>query len=179
MQGLEFIVAHDPLQHTAAKMAQKTDNTSAAPKEPSNVWVIRKQIRRKRSGMEEDEVTILATYFVVGDTLFMAPSVSSVIGSRMVCCFGMSVYLVSDDKGIANICLRVAIDGYFSNECPFNCIPASDLLAFLWAYLYAASSQISRCRRSTATAVSTAKQREHSNARCPTVDYITRERAEF
>lgn len=81
MQGLEFIVSHDPIQHLAAEMAQKTDN---APKEPSNVWVIRKQTRRKRAGMEEDEVTILSTYFVVGDFVYMAPSVSSVIGSRMV-----------------------------------------------------------------------------------------------
>ncbi|KAK2764926.1 hypothetical protein FQN54_008623 [Arachnomyces sp. PD_36] len=82
MQGLEFIVAHDPLQYTAAEMAQKPDG--AAPKEPSNVWVIRKQTRRKRSGMEEDEVSVLSTYFVVGDTLYMAPPVSSVIGSRML-----------------------------------------------------------------------------------------------
>jgi hypothetical protein len=42
-------------------------------------------MRRKRSAMEEDEVVVLSTYFVVGDTVFMAPTVSNVIGSRMVC----------------------------------------------------------------------------------------------
>lgn len=92
MQGLEFIVAHDPLQYAAAnaaEWAQKRDHTGTAeaPKEPTSVWVIRKQTRRKRPGMDEDEVTILSTYFVVGDSVYMAPSVSSVIGSRMVSIF--------------------------------------------------------------------------------------------
>lgn len=77
MSGLEYIVAYDPLQ-TQAKNA---DGQFAA--QPSNVWVIRKQQRRKRPGMD-DEVSVLATYFVVGENIYMAPSVASVVSSRLV-----------------------------------------------------------------------------------------------
>ncbi|KAJ5545407.1 hypothetical protein N7461_007711 [Penicillium sp. DV-2018c] len=76
MQGLEFVVSYDPLQAAA-----QTDNRFAH--EPSNVWVIRKQNRKKRSGMD-DEVTVLSTYFIVGDCIYMAPSVASVVGNRIL-----------------------------------------------------------------------------------------------
>lgn len=77
MQGLEFIVAHDPLQEAAAATAASKEDAS---KEPSNVWVIRKQVRRR-----QDDVQVLATYFMVGDSIYMAPSVLSVVGRRLVC----------------------------------------------------------------------------------------------
>ncbi|KXG51222.1 Mediator complex, subunit Med6 [Penicillium griseofulvum] len=76
MQGLEFIVSYDPLQAAA-----QTDNRFAH--EPSNIWVIRKQNRRKRSGMD-DEVTVISTYFIVGDCIYMAPSVAGVVGNRIL-----------------------------------------------------------------------------------------------
>ncbi|KAL3479468.1 MED6 mediator subfamily complex component-domain-containing protein [Aspergillus californicus] len=76
MQGLEFIVAYDPLQAAAGSNAQFTH-------EPSNVWVIRKQMRRKRASYE-DEVVVLATFFLVGDCIYMAPSVASVVGNRIL-----------------------------------------------------------------------------------------------
>lgn len=76
MQGLEFIVAYDPLQAAA-----QSDTRFAH--EPSNIWVVRKQTRQKRAG-QEDEVTVLSTYFVVGDCIYMAPSVASVVGNRIV-----------------------------------------------------------------------------------------------
>lgn len=76
MQGLEFIVAYDPLQAAA-----QSDTRFAH--EPSNVWVIRKQNRRKRNGMD-DEVSVISTYFIVGDCIYMAPSVASVVGNRIV-----------------------------------------------------------------------------------------------
>lgn len=76
MQGLEFIVSYDPLQATAQTNGQFTQ-------EPSNVWVIRKQNRRKRSGLD-DEVVVVSTYFIVGDCIYMAPSVASVVGNRIV-----------------------------------------------------------------------------------------------
>ena len=69
MSGLEFIVAQEPAQ--------------MAPGTGTGVWVIRKQTRRKRQG-EEDEITVHATYFVVGENIYMAPAVSDVLGSRMV-----------------------------------------------------------------------------------------------
>jgi mediator of RNA polymerase II transcription subunit 6 len=77
MQGLEFVVSYDPLQAAA-----QTDTSFAH--EPSNIWVIRKQNRRKRSGFE-DEVSVISTFFVVGDAIYMAPSVASVVGNRIVC----------------------------------------------------------------------------------------------
>jgi hypothetical protein len=70
------MVVHDPLQAAAHS------ETSFAH-EPSNIWVIRKQTRRKRPGMEDD-VVVLATYYVVGDCIYMAPSIASVIGHRVV-----------------------------------------------------------------------------------------------
>jgi mediator of RNA polymerase II transcription subunit 6 len=71
MSGLEFVVSYDPLQAAA-----HSDTRFAH--EPSNVWVIRKQNRRG------DEVTVISTYFVVGDCIYMAPSVASVVGNRIV-----------------------------------------------------------------------------------------------
>ena len=70
MAGLEFMVAHDP-------------SNNGQQQENSGVWVIRKQNRRKRNGYD-DEVTVLSSYFVVGENIYMAPSVGNVIGSRMV-----------------------------------------------------------------------------------------------
>ncbi|KAJ5902449.1 hypothetical protein N7495_002977 [Penicillium taxi] len=76
MSGLEFVVTYDPLQAAA-----QSDTRFAH--EPSNVWVIRKQNRRKRSGID-DELTVISSYFVVGDCIYMAPSVASVVGNRIL-----------------------------------------------------------------------------------------------
>lgn len=78
MQGLEFIVAYDPLQ--AAAQSERD-----FAHEPSNIWVIRKQTRRHRGPGMEDEVVVISTFFVVGDCIYMAPSVGSVVGHRIVC----------------------------------------------------------------------------------------------
>ncbi|KAF9883304.1 hypothetical protein FE257_003762 [Aspergillus nanangensis] len=76
MQGLEFVVAYDPLQAAAQS------NTQFAH-EPSNIWVIHKQLRNKRPGLD-DEVVLMSTFFVVGDCIYMAPSVASVVGNRIL-----------------------------------------------------------------------------------------------
>jgi hypothetical protein len=76
MQGLEFMVTHDPLQSAAQSDTQFAQ-------QPNNIWVIRKQMRQKRSGMGDD-VVVLSTYYVVGDSIYMAPSISSVVGNRIV-----------------------------------------------------------------------------------------------
>ncbi|RAK94872.1 mediator complex subunit MED6 [Aspergillus ibericus CBS 121593] len=76
MQGLEFVVSYDPIQAAA-----QPDGRFAH--DPSNIWVIRKQNRRKRAG-QEDEVVVLSTYFIVGDCTYMAPSVASVVGNRIL-----------------------------------------------------------------------------------------------
>merc|ERR1712093_815517 len=67
MSGLEFVIAEQP-----AEMAPGTG---------TGVWVIRKQTRRKRD-RDEDEITIHSTYFVVGDNIYMAPTVADVLGNR-------------------------------------------------------------------------------------------------
>lgn len=70
MQGLEFMVTHDP-----------SENDTKIPN--SGVWVIRKQMRRKRQGMPDD-ITPISSYYVVNENIYMAPSVVNIIGSRMV-----------------------------------------------------------------------------------------------
>ena len=70
MQGLEFMVAEDP-----------SDNGTKV--ENSGVWVISKQIRRKRQGMQ-DEITPINSYYVVGINIYMAPTVGKILGSRLV-----------------------------------------------------------------------------------------------
>lgn len=70
MQGLEFIVTHDP-------------SDRGRQQESNGVWVIRKQIRRKQPGYE-DEVVPISSYCVLGELVIMAPSVGNVIGSRLV-----------------------------------------------------------------------------------------------
>lgn len=72
MSGLEFMVAQEPAEMN--------------PGSGTGVWVIRKQTRRKRNGME-DELTIHATYFVVGENIYMAPTVGDVLGNRMLSVF--------------------------------------------------------------------------------------------
>ncbi|MCJ1395785.1 Mediator of RNA polymerase II transcription subunit 6 [Xylographa bjoerkii] len=70
MAGLEFMVTHDP-----SNSGQNINN--------SGVWVIRKQTRRKRQG-QEDEITPLSSYFVVGESVYMAPSVGNILRGRLL-----------------------------------------------------------------------------------------------
>jgi mediator of RNA polymerase II transcription subunit 6 len=70
MTGLEFMVAQEP-----ANMVNGT-----------GVWVIRKQRRQQRPG-QEPLLTLLSTYFVVGENIYMAPSMGDVLSSRSVCLF--------------------------------------------------------------------------------------------
>ncbi|KAL8739825.1 MAG: hypothetical protein Q9190_007410 [Brigantiaea leucoxantha] len=70
MQGLEFMVSHDP-----SEGGQKVEH--------SKVWVIRKQQRRKKVGAE-DEITALSSYFVIGENVYMAPTVGSILSSRLL-----------------------------------------------------------------------------------------------
>lgn len=70
MQGLEFMVAHDP-----------SDNGTKF--EHSGIWVIRRQIRRKRAGTE-DEITPVSSYYVVGENIYMASSLGTILGARLL-----------------------------------------------------------------------------------------------
>ena len=70
MAGLEYLVVGDPSNN-----GTKIEN--------SGVWVIRKQNRRKRQGLEDD-ITPINSYFVIGENVYMAPSVANVLQSRIV-----------------------------------------------------------------------------------------------
>ncbi|KAL8708177.1 MAG: hypothetical protein Q9220_006938 [cf. Caloplaca sp. 1 TL-2023] len=70
MQGLEFMVAHDP-----------SENGSRV--ENSGVWVICKQNRRKKVGVE-DEVIPISSYYVVGENIYMAPTLGNILTSRVL-----------------------------------------------------------------------------------------------
>ncbi|KAH7318434.1 mediator of RNA polymerase II transcription subunit 6 [Stachybotrys elegans] len=69
MSGLEFIVGEEP--------------ALSGPGVGTGVWVIRKQTRRKRY-QEEDEITVHASYFVIGENIYMAPSMTDIIASRIM-----------------------------------------------------------------------------------------------
>ncbi len=69
MSGLEFIVAQEPAE--------------TAPGTGTGVWVIRKQTRRKRD--PEDEIIVHAAYYIVGENIYMAPTLAQVLSFRMVC----------------------------------------------------------------------------------------------
>ncbi|KAB5547312.1 MED6 mediator sub complex component-domain-containing protein [Coniochaeta sp. 2T2.1] len=68
MSGIEFIVAQEP--------------SEMAPGTGTGVWVIRKQHRQKRHDMEDD-IKVLATYHVVGDHIYMAPSMADLMNARL------------------------------------------------------------------------------------------------
>lgn len=68
MAGLEFIVAQEPAETT--------------PNAGTGVWVIHKQTRRKRKD-KEDELIIHAAYYIIGDSVFMAPTMADILTYRM------------------------------------------------------------------------------------------------
>ena len=70
MAGLEFMVIHDPSNNDTVR-------------DHNGIWVISKQQRQKRPNLE-DEVVQLSSYFVVGENVYMAPTVASVVESRLV-----------------------------------------------------------------------------------------------
>ena len=70
MQGLEYMVTHDPSEGDTKPVN-------------SGVWVIRKQNRRKRQGAQ-DEITPISSYYVVGENIYMAPTIGNILGSRLV-----------------------------------------------------------------------------------------------
>ncbi|KAK3378299.1 MED6 mediator sub complex component-domain-containing protein [Podospora didyma] len=68
MSGLEYMVAQEP--------------ADTSPGAGTGVWVINKQTRRKRQG-EEDDVTVHATYFMIGANVYMAPSLADILSSKI------------------------------------------------------------------------------------------------
>jgi len=53
----------------------------------SGVWVIRKQLRkspRYDDNVREDDITVLAAYYIIGENIYQAPSIGAVLQNRMV-----------------------------------------------------------------------------------------------
>lgn len=68
MSGLEYIVAQEPAE--------------MGPGMGTGVWVIHKQTRRKRD--PEDEITVHAAYYIVGENIYMAPTLADILSHNMV-----------------------------------------------------------------------------------------------
>lgn len=71
MNGVEYLIVGEP---------QKIDDPALAD---TGIWVIRKQDRKKRV-QKDDEVTVLGTYYIIGDNMYQAPSVYDIVGNRLV-----------------------------------------------------------------------------------------------
>ena len=85
MAGLEFMVVQGPTNDDIIK-------------DHNGIWVISKQQRSKRPGMG-DEVVPLSTYYVVGENIYMAPTVASVVESRLASeLTEPSIYLLTSSK---------------------------------------------------------------------------------
>jgi mediator of RNA polymerase II transcription subunit 6 len=86
-KGVEYMIVGDP-QLVA-------DKTQAAQGVKTGIWTIRKQDRQTASSDRylrppgvildgEWELTVLGTYFIVGENVFQAPSVADVVSNRLL-----------------------------------------------------------------------------------------------
>lgn len=141
MQGLEFMVSQDPSDN-----GQKVDH--------NGVWVIKKQNRRKRQGMD-DEITPISSYFVVGENIYMAPSIGNVLESRLV--RFLEKYFL--DSGWSTY---LAFGSIFSHENAIDCICTTIVYAFDWSYLFPSGFSKSYFWKQYADIPD--KQRKYSNA---------------
>ncbi len=120
MQGLEFMVAHDPSENDT-----KPDH--------SGVWVIRKQNRRKRQGAQ-DEVTGISSYYVVGENVYMAPSIGNILGCRLVCAIILLTIGRADRKA-------PALNSHLPYQATLNSVFTAQLYSFAWPYLPPSSTK--------------------------------------
>lgn len=125
MQGLEFMVTHDPSEN----------DTKPGH---NGVWVIRKQNRRKRQGAQ-DEITGISSYYVVGENVYMAPSVGNILGSRLVCA---SVLLLLGRADLE----ASALHSHFPHKTTFHRVLPSQLYSFARSYLPPSGSEESYYR---------------------------------
>ncbi|PSS00808.1 MED6 mediator sub complex component-domain-containing protein [Coniella lustricola] len=69
MSGLEYMVSEAPVE--------------TGPGQGTGVWVIRKQTRKKRGGNLDDEVTVHASYYVIGQNIYPAPSLMDMMSLKL------------------------------------------------------------------------------------------------
>lgn len=86
ISGVEYMIAKEP---------ERTADGD------TGIWVIHKQDRRKTPGAA-DKVTLLATYYIMGENMYQAPSVYDVVGNRLVgriCLLSLVTLLTSPALG--------------------------------------------------------------------------------
>ena len=72
----------------------------------SGVWVIRKQLRkspRYDDNAQEDDITVLAAYYIIGENIYQAPSIGAVLQNRMVSFCPVRPYLTLVQKKVGLI----------------------------------------------------------------------------
>lgn len=72
----------------------------------SGVWVIRKQLRkspRYDDNAQEDDITVLAAYYIIGENIYQAPSIGAVLQNRMVSFCPVRPYLTLIQKKVGLI----------------------------------------------------------------------------
>ena len=72
----------------------------------SGVWVIRKQLRkspRYDDNTQEDDITVLAAYYIIGENIYQAPSIGAVLQNRMVSFCPVRPYLTLVQKKVGLI----------------------------------------------------------------------------
>lgn len=69
MAGLEFMVVAEP--------ERRPDGTD------TGIYIFRKQDRKKRPG-QEDVITVLGTYYLIGENIYQAASLEDIIGNKIV-----------------------------------------------------------------------------------------------
>lgn len=112
---LHLLRSRDAFEARLRQMQGVEYKFGPAPKNlEDGVLVIRKQHRRKIPG-EEDKVTILGTYFMVAETIYQAPSLSDILGSKIVSAnslgryhVGMLIYIARRiDSGLQGFLARI------------------------------------------------------------------------
>ncbi|KAK5011281.1 hypothetical protein LTR28_004233 [Elasticomyces elasticus] len=91
MNGVEYMITGEP------PIGENVEDTG--------VWVIRKQGRRKRQG-RDDEVVVLETYYMIGEFVYQAPPVTSLIGNRIV---GPDIGLWTSVFRATNSCAKLSV----------------------------------------------------------------------
>lgn len=121
MQGLEFMVTHDPSENDTKQ-------------NHSGVWVIRKQMRRKRHG-QADEITPIKSYFVVGENIYVAPSIENVLNCRLV-------VTVISKRGGAHLTNRMAaLNRHITDQNAVSGIYFAGFYSGHWSYIPSACCQ--------------------------------------
>ncbi|KAJ2906594.1 uncharacterized protein MKZ38_000849 [Zalerion maritima] len=84
--GQQVLATRELFEARLRSMSGLEYMVSEAPKDPmwgTGVWVINKQTRTKVPGDPDGEVTVNATYFLVGIHIYQAPTLGDILASRV------------------------------------------------------------------------------------------------